>query len=161
MLSSTFFHWQKRVNLSLGGKDVGLVIHLQTVQLSPPTLRLPCLTSRWTSGRSSLSSCHRSPLCMAAKGQIHKQQIKPKIFFFLKNNVIWELMWICPLCMNWMIELEAITGTVWQALSFHLCPYMWTGELRATIFQLDSKVEQHRALTKWKNWQVDVMCVSH
>lgn len=32
--------------VTVGGKDWDLVIRLQTVQLGPPTLRLPCLTSR-------------------------------------------------------------------------------------------------------------------
>lgn len=108
MLSSTFFHWQKRVNLSLDAveerENVDLVICLQKRSTRAPILQLRCLTSRWTSGRSCPSSCHRSPLCKASWGQTHKQPIRPSSS--PKNHVIGQTMWKYLFCTNRAIELE-------------------------------------------------------
>lgn len=122
MLSSTFFHWQKRVNLSLREKkterkktqmsklgiycmwwissiqSLDLNLHLR---LHP---RLPRLTSQWTSGRSSLSSCRRSPLCMAAKGERHTNSISGQVSLS-------ERMWVSPLCIVLVDELDLVLLT--------------------------------------------------
>lgn len=70
--------------------------------------RLPRLTSQWTSGRSSLSSCRRSPLCMAAKGERHTNSISGQVSLS-------ERMWVSPLCIVLVDELDLVL------LTFRFC----------------------------------------
>ena len=111
MLSSTFFHWQKRVNLSLREKKketqmskmwIYCMWWISSIQSFYLHLRL---TSQWTSGRSSLSSCRRSPLCMAAGGERHTNSSSGQVSLS-------KHMWVSPLCIVLMDELDLVLLTL-------------------------------------------------